>query len=206
MPGKPKHLGVPNGRMVSVGSRPGSWGGVGTPRVEPRSSPGRLGKKSLQAVCGWKKLGTDSRWWDPVPSPQHLPDRPAGDLVTGFWVQPLLLPLLLLWSCLHPRVAGTLGMPLGPCTPHGGPSPHTSLSFSLPLLTPCSDAQGQARVSLHWVTALQLDLFQRLPSSTGSPWAAWDRYAACLFYSGATRKGRGSCAVGCSGCCCCPTL
>ena len=35
MPGKPKHLGVPNGRMVSVGSGPGPRRGVGTPRVEP---------------------------------------------------------------------------------------------------------------------------------------------------------------------------
>jgi hypothetical protein len=29
MPGKPKHLGVPNGRMVSVGSGPGPQGGGG---------------------------------------------------------------------------------------------------------------------------------------------------------------------------------
>ena len=29
MPGKPKHLGVPNGRMVSAGSRPGPQGGGG---------------------------------------------------------------------------------------------------------------------------------------------------------------------------------
>lgn len=75
-------------------------------------------------------------------------------------------------------------MPLGPCTPHGGPSPHTSFSLSPPLLTPCSDAKGQVRGSLHWVTALQLDLFQRLPASTGSPWVAWEGCSLSVLFRG----------------------
>lgn len=57
MPGKPKHLGVPNGRMVSVGSRPGPWGGGGhTQGGAQEAHPAGLGK-SLHAASGQEKLG-----------------------------------------------------------------------------------------------------------------------------------------------------
>lgn len=59
MPGKPKHLGVPNGRMVSVGSRPGPWGGGGhTQGGAQEAQPAGLGK-SLHAASGREKLGTN---------------------------------------------------------------------------------------------------------------------------------------------------
>lgn len=50
MPGKPKHLGVPNGRMVSVGSEPEPQEGVGTPRVESRRHT-RQGCGGAQGGC-----------------------------------------------------------------------------------------------------------------------------------------------------------
>lgn len=68
MPGKPKHLGVPNGRMVSVGSRPGPGEGVGTPRVEPRRHTRQgWGRACMLLVGGrsWVQTGAGSRTWCP---------------------------------------------------------------------------------------------------------------------------------------------
>lgn len=63
MPGKPKHLGVPNGRMVSVGSRPGGRGGHTQGGAQEARQAG-LGK-SLHAAHGREKLGKNrSRQWD----------------------------------------------------------------------------------------------------------------------------------------------
>lgn len=109
MPGKPKHLGVPNGRMVSVGSRPGPRGGGGYTQGGAREAhPVGLGN-SLCAASGREKLGTDSsRWWDLVPSPQDLPDGSAGGpgaalgmrLEERLLAQSPLLSSLLLWHHL----------------------------------------------------------------------------------------------------------
>lgn len=47
MPGKPKHLGVPNGRMVSVGSEPEPQGGGGhTQGGVQEAYPARLRRSS----------------------------------------------------------------------------------------------------------------------------------------------------------------
>lgn len=73
MPGKPKHLGVPNGRMVSVGSEPEPQGGGGhTQGGVQEVHPAGLQRSRLE------KLGTDSCWqWDLELSPQD-PSRCPG--------------------------------------------------------------------------------------------------------------------------------
>lgn len=74
MPGKPKHLGVPNGRMVSVGSEPEPQGGGGhtqggVQEAHPAGCRGATG-----ATRRLEKLGTGSCWQsDLVLSPRTLP-------------------------------------------------------------------------------------------------------------------------------------
>jgi hypothetical protein len=56
MPGKPKHLGVPNGRMVSVGSEPEpQGGGWAHPGWSPGGTPSRVAEEQAGEV-GYRQL------------------------------------------------------------------------------------------------------------------------------------------------------
>lgn len=110
MPGKPKHLGVPNGRMVSVGSRPGPREGWAHPGWSPGGTPGRAGQEPAfrqraeevgygqqQAVGpGAFTLGPSRRPWEPVATLGMRPEERRN----RFLVQPPLLSHLLLWHHL----------------------------------------------------------------------------------------------------------